>query len=340
VNFGLQKRAARYARGALLLALSACTVEARKGQDPGALAGGVSTRQFRSQALGTTKHYVVYLPPSYAGERQRRYPVAYYLHGLDGAETDWTAKGHIDKTLDSLIAAGLPEMILVMPDGDDSWYATWNFLGDYPGCLKKEPPHRQSESVNEYCVPWPHYDDYIARDLVAHVDSTYRTIADRRHRAIAGLSMGGYGAVSLAIAYPDVFSAAASHSGVLTPLLIGYDSATKRPRYATDMKQIEAQYAYIWPSTRLAFGRDTLGWWARDPGRRALARAARVDFPAMYLDVGVEDPYLNQSRAFRDVLESVQLRPEYYERSGAHTWPYWQANAAYSLTFLARRLTQ
>ncbi|HEV8362807.1 MAG TPA: alpha/beta hydrolase family protein [Gemmatimonadaceae bacterium] len=324
----------------LVTALAGCTVEARKGQDPGALTGGVSTRQFRSQALGTTKHYVVYLPPSYTLDRQRRYPVVYYLHGLDGNETDWTAKGHIDKTLDSLIATGLPEMILVMPDGDDSWYTTWNFLGDYAGCRKQQPPHRKTESVDDYCVPWPHYDDYIARDLVAHVDSTYRTTPDKRHRGIAGLSMGGNGAISLAIAYPDVFSAAASHSGVLTPLLIGYDSATKRSRYATDMKQIETQYSYIWPSTRLAFGKDTLGWWARDPGRRALSRAVRVDFPAMYIDVGVEDPYLNQSRAFRDALESVQLRPEYHERSGAHTWPYWQANAVHSLTFLARRLTR
>ncbi len=324
----------------ILAAQSGCIVEGRKGQGAGEPAGGVSTRQFRSQALGTTKHYVVYLPPSYTRDRQRRFPVAFYLHGLDGDETDWTARGHIDKTLDSLIAAGLPEMILVMPDGDDSWYTTWNFLGDFQGCLKKAPPHRKTESVNDYCVPWPHYDDYIARDLVAHVDSTYRTMADRRHRAIAGLSMGGYGAVWLAIAYPDVFSAAASHSGVLAPLLVAYDSTTKRARYASDMKQIAEQYAYTWPSMRLAFGRDTLGWWARDPGRRALARATRVDFPELYIDVGVEDHYLHHSRAFRDALESVRLRPEYYERSGAHTWPYWQANAVHSLTFMARRVTQ
>lgn len=323
-----------------ILALTACTVEARKGLDASALTGGVTTRQFRSQALGTTKHYVVYLPPSYARDHQRRYPVAYYLHGLDGNETDWTVKGHIDKTLDSLIAAGLPELILVMPDGDDSWYTTWNFLGDYQGCRKQQPPHRTNESVDDYCVPWPHYDDYIARDLVAHVDSTYRTLADRNHRGIAGLSMGGYGAISLAISYPDVFSAAASHSGVLTPLLVGYDSTTRRARYATDMTQIEQQYAYIWPSTRLAFGKDTLGWKARDPARRAIARAGRADFPSLYVDCGVEDPYIDQSRAFRDALQSVQLRPEYYERGGAHTWPYWQANAVHSLSFLAKRLSQ
>lgn len=304
------------------------------GQTP---RGVVDTATFRSQSLGTTKRYFVYLPPAYTRDAISRFPVAYYLHGLWGDETNWTALGRLDRTLDSLIASGMPELIVVMPDGDDSWYTTWNFLGDYQGCLKQAPPDRANETVTEYCVPWPHYDDYIARDLVAHVDSNYRTLADRRHRGIAGLSMGGYGAVWLALAYPDVFSAAASHSGVLAPLLTAYDSTTRRARYATEIAQVAPQY----PSMLLAFGRDTAGWWARDPGRRATARArdgAHAESLALYIDVGAADRFVHQSRAFRDVLLGVQLRPEYYERSGGHDWPYWRANAAHSVTFLAREL--
>jgi S-formylglutathione hydrolase FrmB len=304
--------------------------------------GVVDTATFRSQALGTTKRYVVYLPPSYARDTTRRFPVAYYLHGWQGDETNWTALGRLHDTLDSLSAAGLPELIVVMPDGDDSWYTTWNFLGDYPGCLRQPVPFRDDEPAGDYCVPWPHYDDYIARDLVAHVDSTYRTLADRRHRGIAGLSMGGYGAVALALGYPDVFSAAASHSGVLAPLLTAYDSSAQRARYATEMATLQAQYGGAWPALQLAFGRDTTGWWARDPGRRAALRAAGADgssLAAFYIDVGIADDFLNHARAFRDVLLRLQLRPEYYERSGAHDWPYWRANAAHSVTFLARRLT-
>src|SRR5580765_444325 len=122
-------------------------------------------------------------------------------------ETKPTGRG--PATFDSLVAAGMPEMIVVMPDGDDGWYTTWNWLGDWAACKRKPP--RPDEAADRYCVPWPHYDDYIARDLVSYIDSHYRTRADRAHRGIAGLSMGGYGAIALALGYPDVFAAAASH---------------------------------------------------------------------------------------------------------------------------------
>ena len=174
--------------------------------------GRVRTDTLWSQALGTTKQLVVWLPPSYDREPGRRYPVAYYLHGAWGSEWDWVRAGKVDQVLDSLVTAGMGEMIVVMPDGDDGFYTTWNSLGNYADCTR-HPPERESAAT--YCVPWPHYDDYIARDLVAHVDSTFRTLGDARHRAIAGLSMGGYGAIALALGYPDVFSAAASHSGVV-----------------------------------------------------------------------------------------------------------------------------
>src|SRR6185503_19332369 len=84
--------------------------------------GTVRTDSLWSAALGVTKHYLVYLPPSYATSTTRRYPVAYYLHGLNGDETNWVQLGHLDAAMDSLIAGGGPEMIVVMPDGDNSWY--------------------------------------------------------------------------------------------------------------------------------------------------------------------------------------------------------------------------
>jgi S-formylglutathione hydrolase FrmB len=265
------------------------------------------------------------------------------LHGLWGDETNWTALGALHLTLDSAIAAGAQEMIVVMPDGDDSWYTTWNFLGDWPGCQRQTPPQRKNEAVADYCVPWPHYDDYIARDLVAHIDSAYRTLPDRNRRGIAGLSMGGYGAVWLALAYPDVFSAAASHSGILAPLLAEYDSTTQRARYASEVSEVVRLYGALSASMLLAFGKDTAGWWARDPGRRAIATVSRSpsrDPPKFYVDVGVNDRFLNQSRAFRDAVAGSQLLPEYHERPGGHDWTYWRRNAAHSLSFLARVLSQ
>ncbi|HEY9429536.1 MAG TPA: alpha/beta hydrolase-fold protein, partial [Gemmatimonadaceae bacterium] len=107
------------------------------------LHGTVRTDSLYASALGAKKHYLVYLPPSYGTDTTRRYPVAYYLHGLYGAETDWVEHGHLDAAMDSLIARGMPELIVVMPDGDDGWYTTWNTIGDYSGCVadtaRKEP---------------------------------------------------------------------------------------------------------------------------------------------------------------------------------------------------------
>jgi S-formylglutathione hydrolase FrmB len=297
-----------------------------------ARAGAVEARAFWSQALGVRKQYVVYLPPSYAREPARRYPVAYYLHGRDGGEWDWVRQGRIDRMLDSLAAAGAPEMIVVMPDGDDGWYTTWNWLGDYAGC--RRAPRR--DDAASYCVPWLHYDDYVARDLVAHVDSTLRTVPDRRRRGIAGLSMGGYGAVALALAYPDVFAAAASHSGVLSPMRVGWDSAAAAPRYASDVAQLRGGARPWFPELEQAFGKDTAAWWARDPARlaRRLAAAGSSPRPALFVDVGRADPWLADSRAFRAEASRLALPVRYAEWDGGHTWDYWRLHVRESLAFL------
>src|SRR4051794_10907816 len=124
----------------------------------GSAAGGsVLQESFFSEALGVRKALVVYLPPSYSRKTARRYPVAYYLHGLSGAQADWVSKGGIDAVADSLYANGTPEMILVMPDGDDGWYTTWVRQFSYRTCtdtLKVEAPDR-------YCVEHERYDDYV-----------------------------------------------------------------------------------------------------------------------------------------------------------------------------------
>jgi S-formylglutathione hydrolase FrmB len=293
-----------------------------------------------SQSLGTHKRLLAWLPPSYATDPDRRYPVAYYLHGIHGDESNWTALAGLDATLDSLVTAGMPEMIVVMPDGDDGFYTTWNSLGDYAGCRRRPPPGRQErESIDTYCVPWPHYDDYIARDLVAHVDRTWRTLADRRHRGIAGLSMGGLGAVSLALGYPHVFSAAASHSGILA-----LSAGTVRntiPAGRFDLGAIQAAYGGLWDAMPPVMGTDSVSWAARDP-RNLAARLLRRQpdaMPALLVDCGVDDPFLVQSRAFRDAMAARGVPVEYAEHPGGHTWDYWRRHVATSAAWLATRLS-
>jgi S-formylglutathione hydrolase FrmB len=290
-----------------------------------------------SNALGVSKRLLVYLPPSYDLTPSRRYPVAFYLHGAWGGETDWIEKGHIDRTMDSLVAAGLPEMILVFPDGDDGFYTTWNALNNLPAC---RADRERKEPAETYCVPWPKYDEYIARELVAHVDSTYRTLASREHRAIAGLSMGGYGAITLALRYPDVFAAAASHSGVLSPRYAGPRPYASPTRYASSIDSIRARYGpALWGFMEPVFGADTAGWRARDPivyARHVLALGRPR--PELFIDVGRDDFLLEQNRAFHADMTALRYPVRYAEWPGKHDWPYWTTHAAESLQWLAGRI--
>ena len=128
----------------------------------------------------------IYLPPSYAAERTRRYPVVYLLHGYTGTDSTWTGRlANLPESADKLAAAGAArELIVVMP----------NAFNVYAG------------SMYSNSVTTGNWEGYIAEDLVAHVDKTYRTIPDRLGRGLAGHSMGGYGAIRIGMKRPDVFS--------------------------------------------------------------------------------------------------------------------------------------
>lgn len=297
----------------------------------------VDTLNFWSQALGVRKRALVLLPPSYRQALDRRYSVALYLHGYSGNEGNWLARGDLAATAARERAATGRELIVVMPDGDDSWYTTWNTLGDYPRC-RREFVARPGDTADSYCVPWPHYDDYIARDVVRAVDSTYRTKASAATRGIAGLSMGGYGAIALALRYPDVFGAAASHSGTVSPMFRGAFAKTGAPQYADSVDELGRVWqANLFASLLPAFGRDTIAWAARDPAR--LAAALHTHAPALFLDVGVDDVFLGQNRALHWELERMQIAHEYHEWPGGHSWTYWAQHAVESFAWLARRLT-
>src|SRR2546423_13721483 len=266
--------------------------------------GTVCVVRVFAPALVVEKHYLVYLPPAYATASAKRYPVAYYLHGLTGNEADWVSLASIDVVADSLIAGGASEMILVMPDGDDGWYTNWEEAPQpYGACLVDTLLNRAAPAL---CVVQARYEDYIARDLVRHVDSTYRTLADRRHRGIAGLSMGGFGAVTIALEHPDVFSAAASHSGVLSPLYAGPHPFAAPAHYHTSIDSIAADWRGIWAAIAPAFGRTIASWTARDPTQlaRRLA-AAHAPLPALFIDVGTEDRPVDQPRAFHAQLAGL-----------------------------------
>ncbi len=304
--------------------------------------GTVRTDTIWSQALGVKKQLVVYLPPSYADTvaPRRQYPVAVYLHGAWGAETDWTVQGHLDATMDSLVATGMPEMIVVMPDGDDGWWTTWHALNDIAAC-RRTP---RQENADAYCVPWPKYDDYVVHDVLAHTDSLYRTIPRRESRGIAGLSMGGYGAISIAARSPQTFSVAASHSGVLRPALLVDSTAiatggAMTVRDARTRAELRAVSGGRWSIIEPAFGSDSVSWISRDPTHLIELMLRRGDVvPSLFVDVGTEDGLLAENRSFRDNMAALQVPLLYAEWPGRHDWPYWRAHLPESLRFIAERL--
>jgi enterochelin esterase-like enzyme len=319
-----------------LRALLAASVLALPGLGAQSIAHGrVLTDTLWSPALGVKKAVVVYLPPSYDADRAKRYPVAYYLHGAFGDETNWSTQGRIQQAMDSLVAVGTPEMILVMPDGDDGWYTTWNVLITADQC---KAARFSKENPATYCVPWGHYDDYIAHDLVQWTDARYRTIADRAHRGIAGLSMGGYGAITLAFGYPERFAAAASHSGVLSPLYVGTHPFRAPPRYAAGAAPVvESAWSKSLLTVPSVFGRDSASWWSRDPAQKLRRlKASGGTMPALFVDAGTEDAlFVDQSRAFRWEAERAGVPIIYHEWPGGHDWVYWRTHVGESLAFLA-----
>jgi len=125
----------------------------------------------------------VFLPPSYAQEKYRRYPVVYALHGYSIGAEQWTHEIHVPETIEGAFAQGAKEMIVVLPDSktlhNGSMYSSSVTTGDF--------------------------ELFIAHDLVAYIDAHYRTIPERQSRGIVGHSMGGYGATRIGMKHSDVF---------------------------------------------------------------------------------------------------------------------------------------
>ena len=332
----------RTTRAAILLSLVACAggsssraSEPLRGAAPAT--GEVRVASFDAPSLGVRKHYVVYLPPSYARNDGRRFPVVYYLHGADGNESDWVARAALDRVMDSLVARGRPEMIVVMPDGDESWYATPAAPTSYEECAAQ----RSGEDPTLRCVVRAGYDDYLTVDLVRHVDSTYRTRADRAHRAIGGLSMGGYGAMRAALRRPDLYAAAASHSGIVSLLFAGPRPFAPPARFAPSLDTLKTAFGErYWRELVAVIGGDTAAWRAADPTDLARrARDAGRPLPALYFDAGRDDALaIDRNRAFHAELASLGIAHQWREWPGRHDWRYWRAHVGEALAWIGERI--
>jgi len=233
---------------------------------------------FYSRSLDKQTAAYVLLPqtqPVSAGP----FPVFYLLHGLGDDHTIWMRRTSIERYVQDL------PLIVVMPDGGRGFY---------------------TDAEQGFA-----YESAIIRDLVPFVDATFHTRAERDGRCIGGLSMGGYGAVKLALKYPELFCSATSHSGALTKAHYRRSGET-------------AEFDRI-------FGVNGLGG-----PNDVFALAEKIDrkkLPTLRIDCGTEDYLLDRSREFHAHLEELGIPHEYEEFQGAHEWSYWDARVQEAIAF-------
>lgn len=152
-----------------------------------ALPTNVTHHTFRSASIKREVGYCLYLPPGYDKDTERRYPVIYHLHGAGGNETRSVYSASV--LHEGILAGKLPEIVMVFPNGGRS--TMYQDSGD--GRFMAET--------------------MMIQELIPHIDSTYRTIADRKARCIEGFSMGGRGSTNLAMKYPQMFGSLFNQSG-------------------------------------------------------------------------------------------------------------------------------
>jgi S-formylglutathione hydrolase FrmB len=247
-----------------------------------------------SPAMGGTTHLRVLLPAGYAAEPQRRYPVLLLLHGWCDDYRSWVDKGSAEA-----LTAPYP-LIVVMPDGGSGgWY---------------------SDPYNAGAFGPPRYETYTFNELLPWVDATFRTIAGREGRAVAGLSMGGFGALSYAARHPDAFVAAGSFSGVvdapgfaqhgfanLIPNAVWGPLATELPRWqAHNPLDLAAQLAPL-RDLELRYGNGQPGPLDTRTGTDTLE--AEVHRENVALDAKLT------TLGIPHVLDDYG--------PGVHDWPYW-----------------
>jgi enterochelin esterase-like enzyme len=255
---------------------------------------------FRSPALGgRSDQYDLYLPPGYddPADCARRYPVLYLLHGSPGWPDDWIEGMHVAQMEDQDVATGaLPPMIMVMPEGNGGMW-------------------RDSQYVNT--AGGFRAEDLIAHDVVRYVDSHYRTITDRRARAIAGISEGGYGAMNLGLKHRDEFGTIVSIAGYFTanPGEVFMDNNP----WGHDRALMEANSPLHYVR-RLAGLRDTNILIMDNPDDGSGIRAARR---------------FSRALARWHIAHKLLVQPA-PNPLVAHFWPYWRAAFPTALAYIGR----
>jgi S-formylglutathione hydrolase FrmB len=242
----------------------------------------VDTIFINSNSMHKDIKTVVIKPASYE-KKNSRYPVVYLLHGAMGVSTNW-----IRKVPELQAMADEQQLLIVCPDGSvNSWY----FDSPVDSTFK--------------------YETHVGTEVPTFIDANYRTIADRKARAIAGLSMGGHGALFIAFRHAETFGACGSMSGALDVSLIkrGFDVSKRLGDTIANLK-----YYNEWSVLNVIenYPKDSL---------------------AIIVDCGTSDFIYSMSKAVHDKMMKLKIPHDYIERPGKHDWFYWANAVRYQLVF-------
>lgn len=250
---------------------------------------------FHSSKLGKDVSYSIYIPSGY-DTSVRKYPVLYLLHGYTDNETNWIQTGEMQEITDQAIANGeAAPMIIVMPNAWDTWY------------------------VNQYDGKAP-YEDMFFEELIPYIEKTYRTRTTKEFRAIAGLSMGGYGSFLYTLHHPDMFSACAPLSAALFE-----DKGMEARKGNSDQDLFFRLYG---PGTK---------HWKKNSVLYLLSGLNKDNLPQVryYIDCGDDDSLLDGNFQAHKVMREKGLRHEFRVRDGGHGWVYWQTALPEVLKFVS-----
>lgn len=251
--------------------------------DDGVAGKNIRTLQFDSPSLNEKRFVNILLPLDYEASTER-YPVLYLLHGLGDKHTAWSLMTNLSGYAQKM------KLIVVMPDAGRSFYA------------------------NSAADPKARFEDMIIKDLVPFVDGHFRTIPLPRSRAVAGLSMGGYGAVFLGLKHFDQFAAIGCFSGAVA---FPHNDPPSEEELAKPDRQWEK------PLQALLGPKGSAARQERDPFL-LLEKVPMPQMPALYIACGGQDFLLDQNRAFVDLLSKKKIAYEYREISPrVHSWDFW-----------------
>ncbi|HRQ50380.1 MAG TPA: alpha/beta hydrolase family protein [Agriterribacter sp.] len=282
----------------LLFLLSLCTTPVLYSQQTGKV---IEQASVPSTILSRHVSYTVYLPADYE-HAQRTYPVVYLLHGYTDNNTGWLQFGEINRYADKAIAEGtIPPMIIIMPDADSSWY-----INSYDGKEK--------------------YEDFFITEFIPAIEKRYRIKGEKNYRAVAGLSMGGYGSLMYALKYPEYFAAAAP----LSAAVFSDDEMEKMPD-----AQWERTFGQLYGRGLKGKARLSKAWYDNSAlsiiEKKSGAELNKVRY---WIDCG-DDDFLAKGNALLHIaLRSKLVAHEYRVRDGAHSWSYWRTGITDALAFI------